>query len=163
MTEYSRQETLNRYYGNSGKGIRQLTDKLLYKNGIYESDKDEYYSLANEIFCKALNTYKDDRASFDTYLYLCLDRAIKTELSRQTASKRKHTAFTQLDDVEVEYRQDFTAVQTFFFIGEQTPIAQQTIVLLLQGYSKTEIRQALRQSQRQQDKIINGLKAQLTI
>ena len=50
--------------------------------------KDDYIDLCYIGYTKALNTYKQNKASFTTYLYTCIDNEIKKELERFKQQKR---------------------------------------------------------------------------
>ena len=83
------QTILNVYYKNNAKKLHHMVDKLLRQfGGVDAKDKDDFYSLANEVFWDVLNRY-DRNQPFETFLYSCLDRKIKTEITRRNRSKRQ--------------------------------------------------------------------------
>lgn len=79
---------LKLYYDDNAKKLRCLVDKILYKLQFYDVDKDDFYSLANEVFVDVMRRY-DGTSSFDTFLYSCLSNKIKTEMTRQNRKKRR--------------------------------------------------------------------------
>lgn len=80
---------LNAYYENNGEKLRRIVDKILLQfGGIWDKDKDDFYSLANEVFTDMLKRYDNDR-SFEGFLYSCLSNRIKSEMSRRNRYKRK--------------------------------------------------------------------------
>lgn len=82
-------QILNAYYGNNGEKLRRMVDKILSQfGGIWDKDKDDFYSLANEVFADMLKRY-DNTQSFDGFLYSCLSNRIKSEISRRNRYKRK--------------------------------------------------------------------------
>ena len=82
------QSILNTYYKNNAKKLHHMVDKLLLQfGGIEDKDRDDFYSLANEVFCDVLDRY-DRNQPFETFLYSCLDRKIKTEMTRRNRKKR---------------------------------------------------------------------------
>lgn len=82
-------QILNTYYENDAKKLHSIVDKLLLKfGGIENKDKDDFYSLANEVFFDVMNRY-DGKQSFETFLYSCMDRKIKTEMTRRNRHKRQ--------------------------------------------------------------------------
>lgn len=83
------QSILNIYYKNNASKLHRMVDKLLLQfGGIENKDRDDFYSLANEVFVDVLNRY-DREQPFETFLYSCLDRKIKTEITRRNRSKRQ--------------------------------------------------------------------------
>ena len=76
------------YYDNNAAKLRRTVDKILMKfGGISDKDTDDFYSLANEVFVNVMRRY-DDSQSFDAYLYSCLLKKIKTEMTRRNREKR---------------------------------------------------------------------------
>lgn len=92
------QSILNTYYKNNAKKLHHMVDKLLLQfGGIEDKDRDDFYSLANEVFCDVLNRY-DRNQPFETFLYSCLDRKIKTEMTRRNRKKRQ----SDRDSISIE-------------------------------------------------------------
>lgn len=79
---------INSYYMNNAKRLRTMVDRVLYKLKFTDVDKDDFYSLANEIFVKILDVY-DLSKDFDGFLYSCLERKFKTEMTRRNRQKRQ--------------------------------------------------------------------------
>lgn len=80
---------LNIYYADNARRLHAEVDKILSRfGGISDKDKDDFYSLANEVFVKALKRY-DNSQPFDAFLYSCLANGIKTEITRRNRHKRK--------------------------------------------------------------------------
>ena len=66
------EELLEAYYADNAKKLRRLVDKILSKfGGLSDKDRDDFYSLANEVFVDAMRRCEDLEA-FDVYLYACL-------------------------------------------------------------------------------------------
>lgn len=83
------QSILNIYYKNNASKLHHMVDKLLLQfGGIENKDRDDFYSLANEVFVDVLNRY-DREQPFETFLYSCLDRKIKTEMTKRNRKKRQ--------------------------------------------------------------------------
>ena len=77
------------YYANNAKKLHMTVNKILLKfGGLSDKDKDDFYSLANEVFVDVMNRY-DNSQSFDTFLYSCLSNKIKTEITKRNREKRK--------------------------------------------------------------------------
>ena len=45
------------YYANNAKKLQQMSDKVLTRLKFFDVDKDEFYSLADEIFFNAIRSY----------------------------------------------------------------------------------------------------------
>lgn len=83
------EQILMKYYANNAKELRKTVDKILLRfGGLSESDMDDFYSLANEVFVDAMRRY-DGSQSFDGLLYSCLLNRIKSEMTRKNREKRK--------------------------------------------------------------------------
>lgn len=80
---------INKYYSDNAKKLRIVVDNILKKfGGLYQKDMDDFYSLANEVFVDALNRH-DENKNFDSFLYSCLLKRIKSEITRKNREKRK--------------------------------------------------------------------------
>lgn len=83
------EQIMNAYYANNAKKLHQLVDKILARfEGISDKDRDDFYSLANEVFVDVMGRY-DDSQPFDAFLHSCLRNKIKTEMTRRNREKRK--------------------------------------------------------------------------
>lgn len=82
-------EILNAYYADNAKKLHMLVDRMLFRfGGLSDQDKDDFYSLANEVFVHVMRKYDNDQP-FDSFLYTCLLRKIKAEMTRRNRYKRK--------------------------------------------------------------------------
>ena len=80
---------LDVYYANNAKKLHRTVDKILCKfGGLSDKDRDDFYSLANEVFVNVMKRY-DASQAFDGFLYSCLANKIKTEMTRRNREKRK--------------------------------------------------------------------------
>lgn len=76
------------YYADNAKKLREIVDGILKKfGGLSEKDRDDFYSLANEVFVDALHRY-DGQQLFDAFLYICLRNKIRTEITKRNRQKR---------------------------------------------------------------------------
>ena len=83
------EQILADYYNDNGEKLHKVVDRILRKfGGISDKDRDDFYSLANEVFTDALKRY-DRSQSFDVFLYACLSNRIKSEMTRRNREKRK--------------------------------------------------------------------------
>lgn len=76
------------YYKNNAKQLCNMVDKILLKLHFVDIDKNDFYSLANEVFMYTLRDY-DLSKSFDGFLYSCLYKKFCTEMTRRNREKRK--------------------------------------------------------------------------
>lgn len=74
------------YFKNDAKKLYDMIDKILQKLR-FNVDKSDFYSLGNEIFIDVLRRY-DEIQDFDGFLYSCLEKKFKTEMTRRTRDKR---------------------------------------------------------------------------
>lgn len=89
MDEVFEMDYITKYYSNNAKELHKMVNQIIRRfGGIYQKDIDDFYSLANEVFVDVLKRYDSDK-NFDTFLYSCLLRKIKTEMTRRNRKKRK--------------------------------------------------------------------------
>lgn len=79
--------TVESYYENNAKHLYNMIDKILFKLHFTDVDKEDFYSLANEVFMYAIRDY-DSSKSFDGFLYSCLYKKFCTEMTARTRDKR---------------------------------------------------------------------------
>lgn len=77
----------NLYYENNAKKLRIMVDQVLFNLRFRDIDHEDFYSLANEVFTGVLMNY-DKTQEFDGFLYSCLDKKFKTEMTYRTRNKR---------------------------------------------------------------------------
>lgn len=80
---------LNAYYADNARKLHRVVDRILRKfGGLLDKDKEDFYSLANEVFVDVLKRF-DYQQPFDGFLYSCLSNRIKSEITRRNREKRK--------------------------------------------------------------------------
>jgi len=75
------------YYQNNAKKLNNVVDKILLKLHFVDVDKNDFYSLANEVFMYTVRDY-DKSQSFDGFLYSCLYKKFCTEMTSRKRDKR---------------------------------------------------------------------------
>lgn len=75
------------YYQNNAKKLNNMVDKILFKLHFVDIDKNDFYSLANEVFMYTVRDY-DESQSFDGFLYSCLYKKFCTEMTSRKRDKR---------------------------------------------------------------------------
>ena len=78
---------VNTYFKNDAKKLNIMIDKISFKLK-FDVDKSDFYSLGNEIFLDVLCRY-DGVQDFNGFLYSCLTKKFKTEMTRRNRQKRK--------------------------------------------------------------------------
>ena len=76
------------YFRNNAKKLNNMVDKILYKLHFVDIDKNDFYSLANEVFMYTVRDYEPSK-SFDGFLYSCLYKKFCSEMTRRRREKRK--------------------------------------------------------------------------
>lgn len=80
---------LDAYYSDNAKKLRKVVDRIISKFGGWtDKDRDDFYSLANEVFADVMKRY-DPGQSFDGFLYSCLSNRIMSEITKRNREKRK--------------------------------------------------------------------------
>lgn len=80
---------LDTYYADNAKKLHRVVDRILSKfGGLTYKDRDDFYSLANEVFADVMKRY-DYEQSFDGFLYSCLSNKIMSEITKRNREKRK--------------------------------------------------------------------------
>lgn len=169
----SLQPYINTYYADNAKKLHKVVDKILFKfGGLSNKDRDDFYSLANEVFVQAMRRY-DHTQSFDGFLYSCLSNKIMTEITRRNREKRRADRLSiSLDSVNQEEEEcsllDFIAsdFDTFeeaaktqengqyqdkvqLYISKLSNLQVTILNLLIDGYKPNEVRGLLEISQRE--------------
>ena len=158
------------YYANNGERIKKMIDGLLINyGGIYDKDKDDFYSIGNEVFISTIKSYKDGKASFGTYLRNCISNKIKTEMSKRNARKRKADVMSLDNDdapidvvdsksFEEEFLSEELARKMFLSLSKT---GQKIVLLKLQNKTDTDIKRELGLTNRQLEEEL--IKAQYRI
>lgn len=161
---------LEYYYANNGEKLKKMVDGIIINfGGIYDKDKDDFYSIGNEVFVSALKTYRDGKQSFGSYLRNCISNKVKTEISRRNATKRK-AEVESLDceespidvvddkDFEVELLSEESAREMFESLSKT---GQKIVRLRIQNKSDVEIREELGLTNRQFEEEIRKAQARI--
>lgn len=165
-------EILNRYYNDNAKRLHQMVDGILSNfGGISGKDKDDFYSLANEVFVDVMKRY-DRLNPFDSFLYSCLSNRIKSEMTKRNREKRRADLMTVSLDMPVAENEDATIgdflasdfdIETEVF-GEMkenfsdrmicylerlSALQREVLARIVEGEAPDEIRQELQISKKQ--------------
>ena len=167
---FKMKQTLNEYYVNNAKKLRQVVDEILSRfGGLSDKDYDDFYSLANEVFVDAMNRY-DKSQPFIKFLYKCLSNKIKSEMTKRNRYKRMCDRMSiSLDmiiceegmtlgevlpsnfDLEKETCLAEEGVNEYLFT--LTDVQKQIVMMKIEHFSNAEIRKQLNLTIRQFEKL----------
>ena len=166
------EELLEAYYADNAKKLRRLVDKILSKfGGLSDKDRDDFYSLANEVFVDAMRRCEDLEA-FDVYLYACLSNKIKTEISKINCEKRRADRMSvsidmpvgndsgctvgdlitdrfELENAVFEKMGQGYGMRTMLYLRKLSKLQREVLQLTADGYASDEIKEALKISEKQ--------------
>lgn len=125
------EQILAAYYNDNAEKLHKVVDRLLQKFGGI-SDREDFYSLANEVFTDALKRY-DASQSFDIFLYVCLSNKIKSEITKRNREKRKINGSVISIDTPVGDDEDSTLKDV---IADEYNMEQEIIRKQGERYSK---------------------------
>lgn len=88
---------LQPYCINDMKLLKRISHSIFVKfnEPLTKADYNEFYSIANMTLWQAYKSYKPDGGiNFNTFLYSCLQKKFKSELTRRHRQKRVINQFT---------------------------------------------------------------------
>ena len=168
-----RESILEDYYSDNARKLHKVVDKILVKfGGLSDKDKDDFYSLANEVFVDVMKRY-DDKQSFDGFLYTCLSNKIMTEITRRNRQKRKAdrmstsldaavgdeeecslldlipSDFDTFEEVAKAQEKELYQDKVYLYIARLSNQQVNILNLLIDGYKPNEVRDMLEISARE--------------
>ena len=84
-------EELEHYYGNEAKELHRLVRYVVEKNrfnGLSETEMDDLYGIATDVFLSTACNWDPKIAKFQTYLVQCLSNKIKSYITAKNRLKR---------------------------------------------------------------------------
>lgn len=162
----SMDQILHAYYADNAQKLRMIVDRILLKFGGWtDKDRDDFYSLANEVFADVMKRY-DRKQSFDGLLYSCLCNRIKTEMTRRNRDKRSADRMSVSMDAPMECEENLTlgdvlvdsfrmeeavcegkeeefSEKTKRYLSRLSNIQKEVLRLTSEGYAPGEIQTAL--------------------
>lgn len=163
---------LNTYYADNAKKLHKIVDKILLKfGGLSDQDRDDFYSLANELFVDVMRRY-DNTKSFDGFLYACLFNKIKSEITRRNREKRKidrmaisidtpigddksstlRDVITDKFDIDKEVfkeEEEIYSKKMLLYLSKLSSMQKEVLRLTIAGYFPREIKEELNITQKQ--------------
>lgn len=93
------------YYANNAEKLHKVVDGILKGfGGLAQKDKDDFYSLANEVFWIAANDF-NGRGNFNGFLYSRLVLKIRSAMTERNRQKRS--------DIQIVIKKDGTKEKIF--------------------------------------------------
>lgn len=166
------EELLEFYYKNNAEKLHIMVDKILFKLGFVNLvDREDFYSLANEIFSDVIKRYDESR-SFDGFLYSCLSNKFKTEMTKFNRQKRRVDRMSISIDTPIGDKENFTIGDTIadkftieeelfegredgyspkmlLYLSRLSEIQKEILRLTIAGYLPNEIREELHMTEKQ--------------
>ena len=153
------------YFQNNAKKLNNMVDKILFKLHFVDIDKNDFYSLANEVFMYAVRDYEPSK-SFDGFLYSCLYKKFCSEMTRRRREKRKADRMsisidtpvgeeknltlgdTIADDFDVEKEvleddEEEYSSKMLLYLSKLSNLQKEVLKLNIAGYLPNEIREEL--------------------
>lgn len=93
---------LQPYCENDMRLLKKISKSIFmrFNEPLSKADYDDFYSIANLTLWRAYNSYNSDMGiSFEGFLYSCLQKKFKTELTRRHRQKRILNQFAVSLDV----------------------------------------------------------------
>ncbi len=166
------EKIMNEYYRDNARKLRRTVDRILLKfGGLSDRDRDDFYSLANEVFADAIRRHEQSQ-SFDAFLYSCLSNRIKTEMTGRNRKKRRadrlaisidtpvsEDGSTTLGDTIVadfcierevlEGREEEYSRRMRMYLDRLSSLQKQVLELNAAGYRPSEIQEELQITKKQ--------------
>lgn len=153
------------YFQNNAKKLNNMVDKILFKLHFVDIDKNDFYSLANEVFMYTVRDYEPSK-SFDGFLYSCLYKKFCSEMTRRHREKRKTDRMsisidtpvgkdksltlgdTIADDFNVEREvlednEEEYSNKMLLYLSRLSNLQKEILKLSIAGYLPNEIREEL--------------------
>ena len=169
------------YYANDAKKLQQVSDKVLRRLRFFDVDKDDFYSLADEIFFNAIRSY-DGKSDFDGFIYSCLMNKFKTYMTRSNRVKRKADKLAISIETPISEEGEFTigdmlqakkTVESEFFdeneetfspemmqyLSRLSPLQREVLHLISIGFTPNEILGELHINKKLYDDCYNAIHA----
>lgn len=166
------------YYKNNAKQLYSMVDKILFKLHFVDIDKNDFYSLANEVFMYTIRDY-DQSKSFNGFLYSCLYKKFCSEMTRRSRKKRKADKMSIsldtpvgddenltirdiiADDFDVEKKifgeENCKSIKIEKYLNSLTKRQRKVVELLAASYSAGEIQDILHITQKEYSDALVGI------
>lgn len=126
------QSIVDSYFGDNARRLYNMVDKILFKLHFADVDKNDFYSLSNEVFMYVVRDY-DPSKSFEGFLYSCLYKKFCSEMTRRRREKRKADRMSISIDTPIGDDENFTIGD---MIADDLTIEKEIFNKNEEGYSK---------------------------
>lgn len=173
---------INAYYVNNASKLHKMVDKILFKLKFVDVDREDFYSLANEIFVDVIKRY-NGKQDFDGFLYSCLTNKFKTEMTRRNRQKRQADKMALSLEEKVgsddenatvgDFIADKTTIESEFFeereetysekmskyLGRLSNLQKEVLRLISIGFAQSEILEELHINQKMYEDCYSAIHA----
>lgn len=128
-------DVVDYYFNNDAKELHKVVDKVLNNLHFYNVDKEEFYSLADEIFVTEVLPSYDNTQEFKKFLYCCLYMKFCSSMTKSNRDKRSN-------NVKVEKRDENGNVvkdENGNVVMEKIKIADESIYTPIKDDSDTTV------------------------
>ena len=171
---------INSYYNNNAQKLHKMIDKIIFRLK-FNVDNEDFYSLGNEIFIDVINRY-DGKQQFDGFLYSCLIKKFKTEMTRRNRQKRQadkmavsiETPIGENENITLsdiiadkntiekmffEENEDTYSVEMQKYLGRLSTLQREVLRLISIGFDPNEILTELHINKKQYEDCYNAIHA----
>ena len=171
---------INSYYNNNAQKLHKMIDKIIFRLK-FNVDNEDFYSLGNEIFIDVINRY-DGKQQFDGFLYSCLIKKFKTEMTRRNRQKRQadkmavsiETPIGENENITLsdiiadkntiekmffEENEDTYSAEMMKYLRRLSPLQREVLHLISIGYTTNEILGELHINKKLYDDCYNAIHA----
>ena len=175
---------INSYYNNNAQKLHKMIDKIIFRLK-FNVDNEDFYSLGNEIFIDVINRY-DGKQQFDGFLYSCLIKKFKTEMTRRNRQKRQadkmavsiETPIGENENITLsdiiadkntiekmffEENEDTYSVEMQKYLSRLSSLQREVLRLISIGFAPNEILEELHINKKQYEDCYNAIHAYLNI
>ena len=171
---------INSYYNNNAQKLHKMIDKIIFRLK-FNVDNEDFYSLGNEIFIDVINRY-DGKQQFDGFLYSCLIKKFKTEMTRRNRQKRQadkmavsiETPIGENENITLsdiiadkntiekmffEENEDTYSVEMQKYLSRLSALQREVLILISIGFDPNEILTELHINKKQYEDCYNAIHA----
>lgn len=185
MTQQEKDKLVNEYCGNNMERLKQLCYPIMLKiGGISQKDYDDLYSLCQFLFLKCLDKYNENNqkgCSFHTFFQGILEKRLFSTYIRDR-NRRKRSNMKENEDGETIFIPDLSldvsaeAGKDLFerleddsdiddgisenlqnYLDSLTDIEREIAELVMQGYTRSEIKEKLKISEKKYARILKNM------
>lgn len=173
--------TINYYYGNNMKKLKDLCNPLIAKmTGVYQFEYDDFYSLAGKVLMSTIESYDEKlNITYENYLKSCIKKKFKSAIrDRDYVKKRVPTAAMDSLDKPIGEETDVTIRDTlksdfvmeshiqdlkyderlYTFLSDLSPRQREIAILIMEGYELHDIQVMLGLDEKKFRKLLTGMR-----